>query len=144
MEQITYNHSCPVQLRFNDADSLGHVNNSTYLSFFDLGKTEYFKAVRKVNYFELEIDIVVAHIEVDFLKSVHLHENVAVETTVTKIGTKSITLHQRIISSDTQEVKCNCTTIMVGIDFKTDNTIPISSTWRRELAAYENRPDFIQ
>ena len=39
-------HSVPVQLRFNDTDALGHVNNSTYFSFYDLGKSEYFAAVR--------------------------------------------------------------------------------------------------
>ncbi len=144
MTDITYKHSCPIQLRFNDADSLGHVNNSTYLSFFDLGKTEYFKAVKGVNYFDLEIDIVVAHIEVDFLKSIYLHESVAVETTVTHIGNKSLNVSQRIISIQTGEIKCNCKTTMVGIDFKTDTTIPISKQWRKELAAYENRPDFIQ
>ena len=27
-------HSIPIQLRFNDTDALGHVNNSTYFSFF--------------------------------------------------------------------------------------------------------------
>ena len=31
-----------VQLRFNDIDALGHVNNSVYFQFFDLAKTEYF------------------------------------------------------------------------------------------------------
>ena len=34
-------HQVPVQLRFNDTDALGHVNNSTYFSFYDLGKSEY-------------------------------------------------------------------------------------------------------
>ena len=42
--ELTYNHRVPVQLRFNDADALGHINNSVYFSFYDLGKTEYFKA----------------------------------------------------------------------------------------------------
>ena len=41
--ELTYNHRVPVQLRFNDADALGHINNSVYFSFYDLGKTEYFK-----------------------------------------------------------------------------------------------------
>lgn len=43
---MEFKHSVPVQLRFNDADALGHVNNSVYFTFYDLGKTEYFKAVR--------------------------------------------------------------------------------------------------
>ena len=37
---MKFKHSVPVQLRFNDADALGHVNNSVYFTFYDLGKTE--------------------------------------------------------------------------------------------------------
>ena len=60
-------HQVPVQLRFNDTDALGHVNNSTYFSFYDLGKSEYFAAVRGNDFFSQKIDIVVAHVEVDFI-----------------------------------------------------------------------------
>ena len=37
-----FKRSTQVQLRFNDIDALGHVNNSVYFQFFDLAKTEYF------------------------------------------------------------------------------------------------------
>ena len=30
---MEFKHSVPVQLRFNDADALGHVNNSVYFTF---------------------------------------------------------------------------------------------------------------
>ena len=33
-----FRHTLPLQLRFNDIDLLGHVNNSVYFSFYDLGK----------------------------------------------------------------------------------------------------------
>ena len=33
---MKFKHSVPVQLRFNDADALGHVNNSVYFTFYDL------------------------------------------------------------------------------------------------------------
>ena len=42
MEEIQFNHTLPIQLRFNDVDKFGHVNNTVYFSFYDLGKTEYF------------------------------------------------------------------------------------------------------
>ena len=63
---MEFKHSVPVQLRFNDADALGHVNNSVYFSFYDLGKTEYFKTING-GVVPKEIDIVVAHAEVDLL-----------------------------------------------------------------------------
>ena len=33
MEQLTFKHTIPIQLRFNDFDALGHVNNSVYLKW---------------------------------------------------------------------------------------------------------------
>ena len=42
MEEIKFNHTLPIQLRFNDVDKFGHVNNTVYFSFMILGKTEIF------------------------------------------------------------------------------------------------------
>ena len=33
MDTIKFKHITPIQLRFNDFDALGHVNNSVYFSF---------------------------------------------------------------------------------------------------------------
>lgn len=41
-EEIKFNHTLPIQLRFNDVDKFGHVNNTVYFSFYDLGKTPVF------------------------------------------------------------------------------------------------------
>ena len=33
----------PLQIRFNDIDLLGHVNNEMYFAYMDLGKMRYFQ-----------------------------------------------------------------------------------------------------
>ena len=43
--RFCFHHTLPIQLRFNDVDKFGHVNNTVYFSFYDLGKTEYFATV---------------------------------------------------------------------------------------------------
>ena len=45
MEDFEFHHTLPIQLRFNDVDKFGHVNNTVYFSFYDLGKTDYFASV---------------------------------------------------------------------------------------------------
>ena len=62
MEEIVFHHTLPIQLRFNDVDKFGHVNNTVYFSFYDLGKTEYFGSVCPGVDWE-KIGIVVVHIE---------------------------------------------------------------------------------
>ena len=139
MENILFKHAIPVQLRFNDTDALGHINNSVYFSFYDLGKSEYFKAVRGRKVEAKDIDIVVAHVEVDFLAPVFLSDEIEVRTTVSDIGNKSFALAQCIAETATGKVKCFCKTIMVGFDFNTQASIPISDEWRQAISEYEGR-----
>lgn len=131
-------HTTPIQLRFNDADALGHVNNSVYFNYFDLGKTDYFRMLHGKDYFLEPIEIIVAHVEVDFIAPVVLSDSIAVQTEITKIGNKSMTLFQQVIDAKTGDVKCKCTTIMVGFDFKKKETIKISDKWRIALERANN------
>ncbi|MDR0830020.1 MAG: acyl-CoA thioesterase [Prevotellaceae bacterium] len=138
MNDLKFKHSIPVQLRFNDADSLGHINNTVYFSFYDLGKGEYFKAV-KGDFSPQEVDIVIVHAEVDFLAPVFLSDEIEVQTTISEIGNKSFTLYQQIFDTKTKTVKCVCKTVMVGFDQKTQTSKPISDEWRQAISAFEGK-----
>ncbi len=41
-----FRHSAPMQIRFNDVDVLGHMNNTVYFTLYDTAKADYFAAVR--------------------------------------------------------------------------------------------------
>lgn len=138
VDEIQYKHSVPVQLRFNDIDSLGHVNNSIYFSFYDLGKIRYFSTVRPEMKEIRDIDLVVANVNANFLMPIFLQENVSVQTTTISIGNKSVKLTQRIVN-DSGDIKAVCETILVGFDFKSGETKLISDEWRRAIEAYEGR-----
>ena len=138
-EQMTFRHSVPVQLRFKDLDPLGHVNNSVYLTFYDLGKVKYFAAVRPQMMELREIDLVIANVNANFLLPIYLHEEIEVQTTTLSIGNKSVKLLQRIVGVKNGEVKAVCETILVGFDFKSGTTKVISDEWRKAIEAYEGR-----
>ena len=141
MDNIKFKHITPIQLRFNDFDALGHVNNSVYFSFYDLGKTSYFNDVLPDVNVSKEVGVVIANIQVSFLLPVYPGENVAVETAVVEIGNKSLKLLQQLIDLDTNEVKCICHTVMVCFDAKTKTSCHISDAWRKALAEFENKPE---
>jgi len=144
MDNIKFNHTTPIQLRFNDFDALGHVNNSVYFSFYDLGKTSYFNVVLPEVIVSREIGMVIANIQVSFLLPVYPGENVAVETAVVEIGNKSFKLFQQLIDVDTNEVKCICHTVMVCFDANTKTTRPISDNWRKAMADFEGNPELLK
>ena len=143
MDKIKFNHTTPIQLRFNDFDALGHVNNSVYFSFYDLGKTTYFNKVLPDVSASGEVGVVIANIQVSFLLPVYPGENVAVETAVVKIGNKSFKLLQELIDVDTNEVKCICQTVMVCFDAISKTTHSISEPWRKAMADFENNSELL-
>lgn len=135
-DNITYHHTLPVQLRWNDVDRFGHVNNEVYFSFYDLGKSDYFQTIcPHVNW--SEIGIVAVHVQADFLSQIHGTDHIAVQTAITAIGTKSFTLAQRVIDTDTQEVKCVGTSVMVTYDLIGRTSIPLREEWIDAICAYE-------
>lgn len=129
----------PVQLRFNDIDTLGHLNNSVYFALFDLGKTDYFNKTRLFNLNWTEVPILIASVNCDFLNPTLYHEPIAVQTQVESIGNKSLTLLHRVINTKTGEVKCVCRTVMVHFDVKTKIPTTISQEWRDVLCKIEGR-----
>jgi len=144
MENVIFKHTTPIQLRFNDFDALGHVNNSVYFSFYDLGKTTYFNEVVPGVSESKEVGVVIANIQVSFLLSVYPGENVAVQTAVVEIGNKSFKLLQHLIDVDSREVKCVCQTVMVCFDAKTKTSRPVSEEWKKAMADFEGNPELIK
>lgn len=138
MQETHFRHTLPIQLRFNDVDKFGHVNNTVYFSYYDLGKTEYFASVCPHVNWE-EVGIVVVHIEADFAAQIHGGDHIAVQTAITGIGTKSFRLLQRVIDTHTGEVKCTCTSVMVTYDLIKHESIPLTDEWVEAICAYEGR-----
>lgn len=138
MEEIVFHHILPIQLRFNDVDQFGHVNNTVYFSFYDLGKTDYFQTV--CPHVDWGRDgVVVVHIETDFLAQIRATEPIAVETAVTAIGTKSFDLLQRAINTQTCEIKCICRSVMVAFDLLQRESKPLDEEWIEAICRFEGR-----
>lgn len=139
MQDITFKHTLPVQLRFNDIDALGHVNNSVYFTFYDLGKARYFEEVKRSPINWNDADLVIANVNANFLSPVFMSESIAVQTATLSIGNKSLKVVQRIINTDTKEVKAICETILVGFDVVTSSAKEISVEWKEAISFYEGR-----
>lgn len=137
-----YRHIIPLQIRFNDVDKFGHVNNTIHFQFYDTAKTDYIATVCKDVDWE-RLAIVVVKIEADFISQIKGNNHIAGRTRITKIGNKSFHLEQDIVDTDTQEVKSRCTSIMVLYDLEHQQTIPLPEEWRQAISNYEGVDDLI-
>lgn len=123
----------PLQLRFNDVDVLGHVNNTVYMALYDTGKAAFMTETlgRKIEW--NNVDTVVANIDCAFIAPIFFGENIEVLTTCVSVHDKSFKLLQMIREVNTGEVKSMCETVMVSFDRETQKAIPLSKEWRQKL-----------
>jgi acyl-CoA thioester hydrolase len=124
----------PVQKRFSDVDSFMHVNNIWQQSYFDMGKTEFYTRVLGVTGVFDKLRIITASTHTDYWGQVRLTDDIVVTTDVSRIGNKSMTLHQRIMCGD----RCltESSSVMVAFDFELQQTVAIPEEWRVKLSEY--------
>ena len=131
-----YHHVVPLQIRFNDVDKFGHVNNSVFFQYYDTTKTDYLSTVCKDLDWE-HVAIVVVKIEAEFFSQIKAGNHIAGRTRVVKIGNKSFHLEQEVFDSDTQELKSRCLSIMVLYDLERQQSMPFPDEWRKAISDYE-------
>lgn len=134
--QSTFKSCVPIQIRFSDVDLLGHVSNTQYQNYFDLGKTDYFaKVLPEIDFSGL--CVVGASVKIDYILPVFMHSKVVVKTRIVKVGTKSMTLEHQIAGSGTDEVYATCTVVLVCFHVKEQISYPIPEEWKRKISAFE-------
>ena len=113
-----------IQIRFTDIDPLGHVSNSVYSQYFDIGRIHFFEELQKSN---KRVQTVVASIHIDMLKEIRYKDDVYIETWCSKVGNKSMTIEQKIFTNYISAAKG--TTILVGFDLETRKSMLLPSHW---------------
>lgn len=137
-EPVEYRHYLPLQLRFTDIDMLGHVNNSVYITFFDMGKTRYFEnAIGHIDF--SHISVVVVNVNCDLFEPTYFDDKVEVFTRVEHIGHKSLTMEQRIVDTATGHTKARCRTVLAGFDPTTASGADLDPDYIAAIERFEER-----
>lgn len=112
-----------IHVRFSDLDVLGHVNNSIYLSYFEITRVHYFGLLLGKNWDWQKDGVVLVRNEVEYLKPIVLHSEPYVHMSLREIGTKSFTLAYEIRVEDKVCTKGSST--LVCFDSTKNETISI-------------------
>ena len=104
-----------LQVRYGDLDTLGHVNNALYLTYFELGRVLYFR--KYIPAFDAKnVRFVIARAEIDFKKSITMEDDVYLETSLDSIGNTSFSFLHRITNEDGSQVYATGKIVAVSID----------------------------
>ena len=122
-----------IQIRFADIDSMGHVNNAVYLSYFEFTRVYYFKALLGENWDWETKGIILAHTELSFIKPIELNDKAFIEITIGNIGNKSFIFHYAIRVDGQLTTKGSST--LVAFNTKLQKSIAIPSEMRASFDA---------
>lgn len=125
--------SVGLQIRFNDIDILGHLNNTVYLSFYDTGKAYFFEHIFDGDINWRKVETVIANIDVAYVSPIYFGDDIEVLTRCMAVHEKSFRLQQVIVDRKSGELKSCAETVMVSFNPETGKSMEIPARWREAL-----------
>ena len=122
-----------IQVRFSDIDLMGHVNNSIYLSYFEMTRVHYFKKLLGAKWHFNKDGFILARNEIDYIQPVLLTDKPIILMKTEKIGNKSFTFSYEIQVDGVVYTKG--ISVMVSFDSLQNASIPIPAKMREALEA---------
>ncbi|WP_266077921.1 acyl-CoA thioesterase [Haladaptatus caseinilyticus] len=127
-----FGYTTEIETRYRDFDTMGHVNNAVYATYLEQARLRYFRDV--VDIPMDDISGVVAHLEIDYRRSISLEEEVTVAMRVSELGESSITMVHEIRAGD--DVAATAEVVQVSIDPESGEPRPIPATWRDRIETH--------
>ena len=122
-----FNFHFPLQLRWQDLDALGHVNNAVFVTYFEVARGYYMPTACPGWDWQKHM-FLIANVEVHFRKELLLlAKKPTVHMRTSQLGTKSFVLEYVITSEKDGEtiIHCDGITTQVMFDMQTRKTKPI-------------------
>lgn len=125
-----------IGVRFRDIDSMGHVNNAVFFTYFEEGRKAFFQQISQGADFPL-FPFILARIGCDFVRPIMLDSQVILEMSVKDIGNKSFILSYRL--GDTADPAITYATgesIQVCYDYEMNQSIVVPAGLKQKLSEY--------
>lgn len=144
--EFRYRH--PIEVRFNDTDALGHVNNAVYLSYFEMGRSAYYRELMGVPFGTDEdserYPIVMSEASVHYRTQAFYGESLVVECRVGWMSRSTIGLEYRVVSEGSELAPARHVadgiTVHVRWDVTTRRVSRVPPELRERFEAFEGRP----
>ena len=124
-----------IEVRFNDFDGMGHVNNAVFLTYLEMGRINFMKQALpdpKESLFDRKYDFILAHVSIDYRIPIEEHF-VVVEIWISKIGNSSFEFSYRIVNEKKDTIFAVASSVQVCYDYKLKKTVPINDEFRAWL-----------
>jgi acyl-CoA thioester hydrolase len=112
------------RVRFRDCDAMGHVNNAVFSTYLEESRIGVLGGLNS---------FILARVEIDFRSELRMGEEVEVQTSCSRIGTKSFDLEHVIAAGD--RVVAEAKSVLVSYDYALGESVPVPRELREHLAS---------
>lgn len=121
-----------------DCDHLGHMNVKNYVGMFDQAAFHFLSMLGFSfgNMHETGETLVDAQHTIQYRKEQRVGSLVRVESAVTRVGTKSITILQRMWNAETGDLAATTEIVSVYFNLKTRSSMPLPEAVRERIRPY--------
>ncbi len=135
----SFKHIKHIPLRYDDLDTMGHVNNKAYLAFLEEARIDFHQKVFGLSDM-MKFSMVVAKIEINYMRPVLYGDNLYAYSKLNKLGNTSFEILTWFVikKSETEYIKVSdANVVLVNINTKTGKSVPIDETEKEKLMAYK-------
>lgn len=121
-----------VTVRFAETDALGHVNNTSYFIYFEEARLQFLKELGQ----KMDVtnwSFILASTKCDFLSQAYFDQQLKIDTSVSKVGTKSFELNHFITCKQTGVPIAKGNAILVQFNFDKQESEPVPELLRTRL-----------
>jgi acyl-CoA thioester hydrolase len=131
----------PLRVRYVETDAQRHVFFGHYLSYFDVGLTEY---TRAIGYFYPEmiasgVDMFYVEASCQYKGRAYFDDLLHVHTRIGHIGNTSFTFEFAIYKQPSDELVVTGKIVAVSVDVATDQPVRVPDALRQAVAKFESK-----
>ncbi len=123
----------PLQVRYKDLDSYGHVNNAVYVTYFEEARVAFFREVIGIDDAN-SFGFILARLEIDYRRPLRLFEPLRVGVRVESIGNSSFVFGYQL--SVDEEVVASGRSVQVCFDYAKSSKVPVPESFREKARPY--------
>jgi acyl-CoA thioester hydrolase len=133
-----FNFFHPIEIRYGDLDPQGHVNNASYLTYFEQARVAY---VRHLGLWDgqtfIDVGFILADAHLNFTAPAVFGQPVQVGVCVERLGNKSFSMRYLLQETSSGHEIASGSTVLVAYNYRQKITIPLPDEWREIIASFE-------
>lgn len=104
-----------IQVRFNDCDLMGHVNNAIYLTYIEEARIFFFNQILPKDWDWINNGIIVKKHDITYCEEIHFQDDIEISTSIGFIGSSSFEIQHEINVNN--RLKSTVKTILVYYNY---------------------------